>query len=160
MRSSRARSGASGSVCDRPILILLIAMTMTSCGDQDRPGEAAQQAAPPPDASAPVAEAPAVDAMLSDTGLVAMVRRGPLRRYSISGETRAADALQLTLEDGERVLYGPTELEVQEGHFHLEFVSEPSERTQKTVYLTTGDGARQWVIALPADSVQIRFREP
>jgi hypothetical protein len=135
-------------------------MTISSCGEAGRPGEAAQDAAPPPAASVAESAPSPVNGMLTDTGLVALVRRGPARRFSVSGETRATRTLQLSLEDGERVLYGPTDLEVEEGHFHMEFVSEPSERTRKTVYLTTADGARQWVIELPADSTQIRFREP
>jgi hypothetical protein len=146
-------------VSERRFLIPLIVMSISSCEQADRPEEGAP---PPPAATAPdPVGAPApVDARLTDTGLVALVRRGPARRFSVSGETRATEVLQLTLEDGERVLYGPAELEVDEGHFHAEFVSEPSERTQKTVYLSTADGARQWVIQLPPDSVQIRFREP
>jgi hypothetical protein len=146
-------------VAERRLLLGALIVTLTACGDsepaprEDPPAGAASVSATP----AP-AEPEALP--LTDSGLVALVRRGAGRRYHVSGETRAAGTLQLTLEDGERVVYGPAELEVEEGRFHIEFVSEPSERTQKTVYLTTADGAKQWVIAIPAESTQIRFREP
>jgi hypothetical protein len=146
-------------VFERRLLLGALIVAMTGCDDPER----APRKAPPAAAAsmAPAAVDPAPEAQpLTEGGLVALVRRGAGRRYHVSGETRAAGVLQLTLEDGERVVYGPTELEVEEGRFHIEFVSEPSERTQKTVYLTTADGAKQWEIAIPAESTQVRFREP
>lgn len=139
----------------------LLALLVIAAGCSE-PGERPAAADDVPVPAAPAVPDPApVDSAarppLADTALVATVRRGQGRRYSISGETRAAGSLELTLEDGHRVLFGPTPVEVDEGHFHLEFTAEPSDRAGATVFITSPDGARQWVIAVPPDSQQVRF---
>lgn len=133
---------------------------LAACGGSDARarGEASRPAAPPPAASLqanlPVDTTPAPAKV--DSGLVAHVQRDAAGNFVVSGSVGIDWTLELSLEDGQRVLYGPTPVDVENGRFQAEFAAEPSDRPM-SLFVTTTDGARQWVIPIPADRMDVRF---
>lgn len=134
----------------------VVAAALAGC-DTDAADEPAR-VLPVDSAAVPPAEA-AVDtaAAMPDTALtVTVVRRGE-RRFSLEGRTRAADALEVTVEDGHNVLYGPTSVEVADGAFRTELAVSPTPMETVYAYITDPAGTRQWVVPIPLDSARVRW---
>ncbi|HEY0021520.1 MAG TPA: hypothetical protein VGB24_01380 [Longimicrobium sp.] len=77
------------------------------------------------------------------------------RRYTIDGRTRGAATVQLTVEDGHDVLYGPVDVPVTGGSFRAEVTLEPTQRRTVYAYLSDPAGKRQWVVTIPLDSARV-----
>ena len=77
------------------------------------------------------------------------------RRFTIDGRTRGAATVQLTVEDGHDVLYGPVDVPVTGGSFRAEVTLEPTQRRTVQAYLSDPAGNRQWVVAIPLDSARV-----
>lgn len=142
--------------------LALIAVLLAACGRADAPDARATAES----ASAPVDQAAGVDtftgatrttAAMSDTGLSVAVRRVERGRYAIEGRTRSADVLQLSVQDGHNVLYGPTEVTVAGGAFTAEARLEPTEKRTVFAYLADLEGTKQWVIPIPLDSAAVHW---
>lgn len=120
--------------------------------------------APPPPAAEPVTPVAADSATPADSsagadsaqaGLVVVVeRRGA--SYVMFGRTDAR-ALELSVEDGHNVLYGPAELEVRGGAFRTELTLNPTDRETVFAYLAEPSGARQWVVPIPLASDRVTW---
>lgn len=106
-------------------------------------------AAPPADTAARTS-APSTDANLTGT-----VTKLGERRYTIDGRTRGATTVQLTVEDGHDVLYGPVDVPVTGGSFRAEVTLEPTQRRTVYAYLSDPAGKRQWVVTIPLDSTRV-----
>lgn len=132
--------------------VLPCALVLAAC-------DAGSGDAPQPPAGEPVTPAPDSGAAAADSaqaGLAVVVSRRAERSYALWGRTDAA-ALQLSVEDGHNVLYGPAEVEVRGGTFSTEIALEPTDRPTVFAYVTEPDGSRQWVIAIPLDGTRIRW---
>jgi hypothetical protein len=136
-----------------PVALVLAA----ACGDDS--GDA-----PEPPAAEPVTPA-AVDSPAASTtasadsaaaGLAVVVNRQGERAYALWGRTDA-QALELSVEDGHNVLYGPVQIEVRGGTFSTELTLEPTNRPTVFAYVTEPGGARQWVIPIPLDGTRVEW---
>jgi hypothetical protein len=105
-------------------------------------------------AAAPSASA---DSAGADTRLELTARRMADGRWSLAGRTRAARALQLSVEDGHSVLYGPAELAVTGGGFGTEVALERTDARTVYAYLADPSGRRQWVVPISLDSAVVRW---
>jgi glucose/arabinose dehydrogenase len=114
------------------------------------PRDTAPSTPPPPADTAPRASSSAADANLTGT----VTKQGD-RRFSIDGRTRGATTLQLTVEDGHDVLYGPVDVPVTGGGFRAEVTLEPTQRRTVYAYLSDPAGKRQWVVTVPLDSARV-----
>jgi hypothetical protein len=115
--------------------------------------------APPPEEVPPAAPAgaePAADA-LPDTALTAVVRRTGERDYVLYGRTAAARTLQVSVEDGHFVLFGPVEVAVRDGDFRVEMTVGESEMSTIFAYLADPDGQHQWVIPIPDGAERVHW---
>lgn len=122
--------------------------------------------APPPPAAEPVTPSAAEDsgnaavdtsaaADSAQAGLSVVVeRRGT--GYVMFGRTEA-QALELSVEDGHNVLYGPAELEVRGGAFRAELTLNRTNRETVFAYLAEPSGARQWVVPIPLASDRVTW---
>ena len=117
--------------------------------EADIPRDTAPPAPAPPD-TATRASAPPADANLTGT-----VTKLGERRYTIDGRTRGATTVQLTVEDGHDVLYGPVDVPVAGGSFRAEVTLEPTQRRTVFAYLSDPAGKRQWVVPIPLDSARV-----
>jgi len=140
------------------LAVAALVLALAACGG-DRPAEGADRpAAPAPSASLqanlPVDTTPAPARV--DSGLVAHVQRDADGGLVVTGSVGVDWTLELSVEDGRRVLYGPTPVDVENGRFQAEFVAERSDQPALSLYVTTTDGARQWVIPIPADQIDAR----
>ncbi|HEY7768291.1 hypothetical protein [Longimicrobium sp.] len=114
------------------------------------PRDTASPTPPPPvDTAARTSAAPA------DANLTGMVTKLGERRYTIDGRTRGATTVQLTVEDGHDVLYGPVDVPVTGGSFRAEVTLEPTQRRIVYAYLSEPEGKRQWVVTIPLDSARV-----
>lgn len=140
-----------------PLAIVLSAACGDDAGRAPQP-PAAEPATPPtataadPGASATPGSAPA-DA---GPGLAVVVNRTAQRAYTMWGRTDA-QALELSVEDGHNVLYGPARIEVRGGAFSTELALEPTDRPTAFAYLTEPGGARQWVVPIPLDGTRVEW---
>jgi hypothetical protein len=138
--------------------ILPLAVFLAACdGDADdapRPpaGEPVTSAAPASDSAA--ANAPAADS--AEAGLAVVVERRAAGEYVMFGRTQAS-ALQLSVEDGHNVLYGPADVEVSGGAFRTDLRLEPTTRPTVFVYITEPGGQRQWVVPIPLESTRVTW---
>ena len=123
--------------------------TTAAAADSVPRDTAAPAPAPPVDTVARTSAAP-VDANL--TGTVTNLGE---RRYTIDGRTRGATTVQLTVEDGHDVLYGPVDVPVTGGRFRAEVTLQPTERRTVYAYLSDPAGKRQWVVTIPVDSARV-----
>jgi hypothetical protein len=111
--------------------------------------------------TAPAAPAPPVDTAArastppANTNLTGTVTKLGERRYTIDGRTRGATTVQLTVEDGHDVLYGPVDVSVTGGSFRAEVTLEPTQRRTVYAYLSDPAGKRQWVVTIPLDSTRV-----
>jgi hypothetical protein len=114
------------------------------------PRDTVRAAPAPPADTAPRPSAPPADANLTGT----VTKLGD-RRYTIDGRTRGATTVQLTVEDGHDVLYGPVDVPVTGGSFRAEVTLEPTQRRTVQAYLSDPAGKRQWVVTIPLDSTRV-----
>lgn len=149
----------------RPGSTIAVALLLAACDRAERPDPASSAdmvpsvpatAARRDSAARPAESAPA----LSDTGMTVVVRRVQPGRYVLTGRTRSADVLQLSVEDGHSVLYGPAEITVTDGAFTAEARLEATEERTVIAYLADPGGTRQWVIPIPLDSAVVNWTAP
>lgn len=142
--------------------MITAALLLAACERAERPDSASSMdsisavpatAARTDSAARPAEPVPAA----SDTGMTVVVRRMEPGRYLLTGRTRLADLLQLSVEDGRRVLFGPAEIAVAGGAFTAEARLEPTDQRTVFVYLADPGGPRQWVIPIPRDSAAVNW---
>ena len=92
-----------------------------------------------------------------DTGLSLVARKDGDNGYLVWGRTTSREALELSLEDGERVLFGPVPLLARDGRFRLDFTIEPTERPMLYLFLSGAGGVRQWRVEIPRGRREVRF---
>lgn len=97
---------------------------------------------------------------VEDTGLSLVARKEGDNGYLVWGRTTSPEALDLSVEDGDRVLFGPVPLLAREGRFRLDFTVEPTERSVLYLYLSDARGARQWRVEIPRGRREVRFGPP
>ncbi len=97
---------------------------------------------------------------VEDTGLSLVARNDGENGYLVWGRTTSPEALELSVEDGDRVLFGPVPLQAREGRFRVDFTVEPSERRVLYLYLSDAGGARQWRVEIPRGRREVRFGPP
>lgn len=141
------------------------ALLLAACDRAERPGPASSvDTAPPVPAIAARTDSGARPAEFvpapSDTGMTVVVRRMEAGRYVLAGRTRLADVLQLSVEDGHSVLYGPAEIPVAGGAFTAEARLEATAQRTVFAYLADPGGTRQWVIPIPLDSAVVHWTAP
>ncbi|HEX8454669.1 MAG TPA: hypothetical protein VF647_21495 [Longimicrobium sp.] len=95
-----------------------------------------------------------------DTGLSLVARREGDDGYLVWGRTTSREALELSVEDGERVLFGPVPLLAREGRFRVDFTVEPTERRVLYLFLSDAGGGRQWRVEIPRGRREVRFGPP
>lgn len=145
-------------------IVLVLFLWTAACDRADRPAANARRDTVPvtaaPARTDSISPLPAPVVAASDTGLFVTVRRVAAGRYELAGRTRAADVLQLSAEDGQRVLYGPAEVGVAGGAFTTQMQLEQSARPVVYLYLADPAGTRQWVIPVPRDSATVHWGGP
>jgi hypothetical protein len=140
----------------RALPVAMVIAAATACGDDsDAPQPpAAEPVTPAADSGGAAAGPAATDS--AQGGLAVVVNRRGERSYALWGRTDAR-ALQLTVEDGHNVLYGPAEIAVRGGAFRTEVALEPTDRPTVFAYVTEPDGARQWVVPIPLQSTRVAW---
>lgn len=140
------------------ILPLALALALAACnGDADdapRPPAAEPVTPAAADSADTTASAQAADS--AEAGLAVVVERRAAGEYVVFGRTEAA-ALQLSVEDGHNVLYGPADVEVGGGSFRTELRLERTDRPTVFAYVTEPGGQRQWVVPIPLDSTRVTW---
>lgn len=109
---------------------------------------------PPPPPPPPTATAPSADTSSERLGLA--VRRLGERRYRVFGVSSGVSPLELSVEDGHYVLYGPTRVPVQDGRFSLDVELGETERDQVFAYLADPMGREALVLAIPLNAAFVR----
>jgi hypothetical protein len=118
--------------------------------DDSVPRDTASPTPPPAVDTAGRTSTPPADANLTGT-----VTRLGERRFTIDGRTHGATTVQLTVEDGHDVLYGPVDVPVTGGSFRAEVTLEPTQRRTVQAYLSDPAGKRHWVVTIPLDSARV-----
>lgn len=137
----------------RTALALGAALLLAGC---ERPSPDASGALPV-DTAAPVVAAPDAAPAAPDTAFSAVVRRRGPDAFRLEGRA-PVPALELTVEDGHDVLFGPVPLEVAaDGAFATEFETAPTDLAQVVVFLSDPSGARQWTVAVPRGAEEARW---
>ncbi len=90
-------------------------------------------------------------------GIALRVRKEAEGAYVLHGRTEAVDALEVTVEDGERVLFGPAPVAVTGGGFRTEMRIEPTDSAVVYVYLGDPAGKRQWRVPVPRRMREVAF---
>jgi hypothetical protein len=137
-----------------PVALVVAAACDGDGGDAPRP-PAAEPVTPAADSGAHTA-APPASADSAEAGLAVVVSRRGERAYALWGRTDA-QALELSVEDGHNVLYGPVQVEVRGGVFSTELALEPTTRPTVFAYVTEPGGARQWVVPIPLESTRVEW---
>ncbi len=97
---------------------------------------------------------------VEDTGLSLVARKEGDNGYLVWGRTTSRDALELSVEDGDRVLFGPVPLLAREGRFRVDFTIEPTEHRMLYLFLADAGGAPQWRVEIPRGHREVRFGPP
>ena len=97
---------------------------------------------------------------VEDTGLSLVARKEGDNGYLVWGRTTSPEALDLSVEDGDRVLFGPVPLLAREGRFRVDFTIEATERPMLYLFLSDAGGARQWRVEIPRGRREVRFGPP
>ncbi len=137
-----------------PLAILAL---LAACGGGDRRQDdraeadsATSTAGTPPPPPAPAVDTGATAAR--DTGFSVEVLQPRPRELTVNGRTSVTPVVQVSVEDGHRVLYGPAEVPVSGGAFRLDLVHEATEAPRVFVYVSDPAGLHQAVVALaPTD---------
>jgi len=90
-------------------------------------------------------------------GIALRVRKESEGAYVLHGRTEAVDVLEVTVEDGERVLFGPAPVAVTDGSFRTEMRIEPTDSAVVYVYLGDPAGKRQWRVPVPRRMREVAF---
>ena len=144
---------------ERTLVCLALAAALGACSDDSGAADD-----PPPAAAADTAQpAPRVDELAADTGVAArpddlsiVFERLADGRYDVSGGT-SASALELSVEDGHNVLYGPERVQVASGVFRTGVSLAPTRRPTAYAYITEPGGARQWVVPIPLSERRVAW---
>lgn len=133
-----------------------LVLAMAACGDGG--GNTPRPPAQPASESTAADESAVTERPADSTaaGLAMVLERRGARTYEIRGRTDAR-SLELSVEDGHNILYGPAEIDVQGGVFRTEITLEPTDRPTVFAYVTSRDGARQWVIPIPLDRARVEW---
>ena len=91
-----------------------------------------------------------------DPSLSLVARREGEHGYLIWGRTQMREALELLVEDGDRVLVGPVPLLVRDGRFRTDIAVERPGRGA-FLLIATADGAREWRVGLPRWRREVRI---
>ncbi|HYW12947.1 MAG TPA: hypothetical protein VE871_13395 [Longimicrobium sp.] len=141
-----------------PLAIVFAAACGDDAADAPRPPAAEPVTSPAAAAAADSggAAAPASTAADSGPGLAVVVNRQAERSYAMWGRTDA-QALELSVEDGHNVLYGPARIQIRGGAFSTELALEPTDRPTVFAYVTEPGGTRQWVVPIPLGSTRVAW---
>jgi hypothetical protein len=82
---------------------------------------------------------------------VRVERTGP-RALRVAGRTTFAPVVQVSVEDGHNILFGPADVPVRDGRFAVDATLEPTERARVFVYVTDPRGMSQTVVAMDRDT--------
>lgn len=99
---------------------------------------------PPPEPAAPVADSPPGE---SDGAIGVRVERRGEREVTVAGRTEE-ETVQVSVEDGHRVLFGPAEVPVRDGRFRIDLAYEATESPTVFVYVADPLGEHQTVVPL------------
>jgi hypothetical protein len=135
-----------------PAAVLLGAAACRGDADDAPRPPAAEPVTPAPDSAAASADSASADS--AQGGLAVVVERRAGGTYVLFGRTEA-QALELSVEDGHNVLFGPTQLAVSGGTFRTDFTLEPTNRPTVFAYIAEPNGARQWVVPIPRDGSRV-----
>lgn len=73
------------------------------------------------------------------------------RELAVHGATTSPDSVvQVSVEDGHRVLFGPADVPVRRGRFRVDFAHEPTDRPSVLVYVGDPAGRHQTVVPVAA----------
>lgn len=135
----------SGTSRHAPAAVVAAAL-LAGCGDGGR--EAGTRTAA--DSAAAPAPAPSMTGgarAASDGAIGVRVEQPRPRELVVYGATTAAvQSLQVSVEDGHRVLFGPMDVPVRGGRFRADFAHEPSDRETVFVYVSDPEGVHQTVV--------------
>lgn len=133
----------------RAALLALLLATPLGCGE--RAPRADDDAAAAPPAGTPAAEDSLYPAEV-EPGIALAVRKLGSRTYMLYGRTDRAALLELSVEDGHNVLFGPEVVPVENERFRIDLVTEPSDRSHVFFYIATREGERLAVV--PVDTAR------
>ncbi|HEU4452619.1 MAG TPA: hypothetical protein VFR81_06140 [Longimicrobium sp.] len=133
---------------------LAAAVLALAAGACDRGGADVAKEIP---AAATLERLPAAVDSSDRAGIALRVRKEAEGAYVLHGRTEAVDALEVTVEDGERVLFGPAPVEVTAGSFRTEMRIEPTDSSVVYVYLGDPAGRRQWRVPVPRRMREVAF---
>lgn len=122
---------------------------LAACGDGRSAGAAsvvdtvAAVPASPPPLAGPAGES---------NGVIGVrVEQPRPRELTVHGLTTSVDSVvQVSVEDGHRVLFGPADVPVRDGRFRIDFAHEPSDRAAVFVYVADPAGQHQTVVPVAA----------
>jgi hypothetical protein len=148
----------------RTTTCLAIAAVLAGCGDAGERAENVGQA-PPAAPAETAAPATRTDPLVADTGVSAnpadsvlsieFERRGE-GTYAVTGRT-SASTLEVSVEDGHNVLYGPERVAVSGGAFRTEVAIAATSRPTVYAYITEPGGSRQWVVPIPLNQPRVSW---
>jgi hypothetical protein len=104
----------------RTLLPLAAAAALGACGGGERSGDA--RASSPSSAASATSASPGVkaDAAHPDEAIAVHVDGGAARGWVITGSTSVASSLEVSVEDGKSVVFGPETVPVKDGRFRVE----------------------------------------
>ena len=131
----------------------LLAAALAACGGKDAGSSSATHrttsadTAPDTRVDARPKATPAVDA--ADTAIHAVAEHVGGRTWALSGTSKAAGDLQVSVEDGRYVLYGPESVPVKDGRFRVELKLPATDRpTALRAFVGDAAGRSQAVVVL------------
>jgi len=148
--------GIGTNVNNRWVLILptlFLAACGGDAGDAPRPPatepvtSSSDSAAGETPSSAPADSAEAGMAVVAE-------RRGD--GYVVFGRTDA-QALELSVEDGHNVLFGPAVVELSGGAFRIDVTLDRTDRDTVFAFFSEPGGERQWVVPVPLDGSRVAW---
>ena len=89
-----------------------------------------------------------------------VIRKTGEREYLLYGNTSQAQRLQLTVEDGHNILFGPAPVPVISQRFRIDFRMDETDLGQAFVYLSNNDGHRLAVVQVDLSRELITAGEP
>jgi hypothetical protein len=149
--------------------MLAAALLLSACGDSGpqggedaKPasrsgGSRADGAAPRP--ASPVtrsADAAGAKETASNGDIPVDVVRTGAAALSIDGRS-ALPSVQVSVEDGHRVLFGPTDVPVRAGRFHVDVPSAETDQAAVYAYVADPSGAQQTVVRVPRGVDRVSF---